>query len=536
MASSLLDPRASAATAPAAPAVDIRAAWRRSLLALGLLVAWILALYASTAMGMVRTWAHTETFAHGFVVPPIALWLAWRMRGVLAHTRPEPAPWALVPIAVAGAAWFLGRLAEVNAVAQFAMTGMIVLAVVAVLGVRIGRMLAFPLAFLFFAVPFGEVFLPALMDWTANFTVAALRASGIPVYREGLVFVIPSGTWSVVEACSGVRYLIASLMVGTLYAYLTYRSNRRRWLFVGFAAVVPILANWIRAYLIVLLGHLSGNRLAVGVDHLIYGWLFFAFVVVLMFWIGGRWREDGAGEARMIDGPGDDAPARGTAGGASVRAPQPWTTMIAAMLVAAAFPLAQARFDAADAAGPVVLAPIAPSAGWSAAAAGSSPWRPIFEGASAISDTRFARGDKAVGVYLAYYRNQDPDHRLVSSSNVLVRSEDRSWRRVDAGRIEDVDVGNGSTRANADEIVHASGVRFIVWKFYWIDGRLTASDAVAKVATAWARWRHDRDDAAAVIVYAPADNAEAAAPLLRAFLHDEGGAILAALAATRKRR
>jgi exosortase len=51
-----------------------------------------------------------------------------------------------------------------------------------------------------------------------------LALSGIPVHAEGLRFVIPTGSWSVVEACSGVRYLIASVTVGTLFAYLTYRS------------------------------------------------------------------------------------------------------------------------------------------------------------------------------------------------------------------------------------------------------------------------------------------------------------------------
>ena len=124
-------------------------------------------------------------------------------------------------------------------------------------------------------MPFGEFLLPVLMEYTANFTVTALRLSGIPVYREGLQFVIPSGSWSVVEACSGVRYLIASFMIGTLFAYLNYRSTRRRLVFMGVSIVVPILANWLRAYMIVMLGHLSGNTIAVGVDHLIYGWLFF---------------------------------------------------------------------------------------------------------------------------------------------------------------------------------------------------------------------------------------------------------------------
>ena len=72
---------------------------------------------------------------------------------------------------------------------------------------------------------------------------------------------IPSGTWSVVEACSGVRYLMASFMVGTLFAYLNYRSTAPpRWIFVGVSIAVPIVANWLRAYLIVMLGHLSEQQ------------------------------------------------------------------------------------------------------------------------------------------------------------------------------------------------------------------------------------------------------------------------------------
>jgi exosortase len=124
-----------------------------------------------------------------------------------------------------------------------------------------------------------------------DFTVLALQATGIPVYREGNQFTIPSGNWSVVEACSGVRYLLASFMVGTLFGYLTYRSTRRRWIFAAISIAVPIFANWVRAYLIVLLGHLSGNKLAVGADHLIYGWVFFGVVVGLMYAVGTLWAE-----------------------------------------------------------------------------------------------------------------------------------------------------------------------------------------------------------------------------------------------------
>ncbi|MBK9704134.1 MAG: archaeosortase/exosortase family protein [Betaproteobacteria bacterium] len=87
-------------------------------------------------------------------------------------------------VAVAGFGWLLGELAEVNALRQFAFVVLMILAVPAIAGLDVARRLAFPLAFLLFAVPFGEFLLPQLMEWTATFTILALKASGVPVYRE----------------------------------------------------------------------------------------------------------------------------------------------------------------------------------------------------------------------------------------------------------------------------------------------------------------------------------------------------------------
>ena len=270
---------------PAIDADERRAlqSWQVASAALALALATILVCYWRTAAAMVTIWARSDTFAHGFLVPPIALWLIWRARRELLRVAPRPNWWILAPLAAAGFGWLLGELGTVNAASQFSFVAMLVLAVPAVVGVRAARTIAFPLVFLFFAVPIGEFLMPQLMEWTADVTILALRLTGIPVAREGQNFVIPSGSWAVVEACSGVRYLIASLVIGTLFAYLTYRSWVRRLTFIGFSIAVPIVANWARAYIIVMIGHLSGNKLAVGVDHLIYGWLFFGLVILIMF-------------------------------------------------------------------------------------------------------------------------------------------------------------------------------------------------------------------------------------------------------------
>jgi len=294
------------ATAPAT--VTPAPTWPRYAGALLLLLAWALFWYFDTASAMVGIWLRSDTFTHGFVVVPIVLWLVWHKRATLAQLQPQPNAWALLPLALAAFAWLLGDLVAVNALTQLALVSMLVLLVPALFGLAITRMLGFALAFMFFAVPFGEFAMPQLMQWTADFTVMALRASGVPVYREGLQFIIPSGSWSVIEACSGVRYLIASLTVGVLFAYLNYQSTLRRAVFIVVSILVPIVANWLRAYMIVMLGHLSGNKLAAGVDHLIYGWVFFGIVILLMFMVGARWSEPEPAAPMATAGAATQAP------------------------------------------------------------------------------------------------------------------------------------------------------------------------------------------------------------------------------------
>ena len=164
----------------------------------------------------------------------------------------------------------------------------------------------FPLGFLFLMVPFGEDFVPFLMEYTASFVVMMLRLTGISVYREGLHFTLTSGNWSVVEACSGIRYLIASITLGLVYAYLNYASVLKRFVFILASILVPILANGLRAYMIVMIGHLSAMKLATGVDHIIYGWLFFGLVMLLLFYIGSFWRDEevSLSSGQVVDEPG----------------------------------------------------------------------------------------------------------------------------------------------------------------------------------------------------------------------------------------
>lgn len=502
-------------------------AWRGALPALAAALLLILLLYRETALAMVDIWARSETFTHGFLVPPISLWLIWRIRDRVALVTPRPNAWALLALAATGFAWLLGELATVSVVSQFALTTMLVLAVPAVLGLPVARRIIFPLAFLYFAVPFGEFAMPQMMEWTANVTVLFLRLSGIPVYREGLQFIIPSGNWSVVEACSGVRYLIASLTVGTLFAYLSYHSLQRRLIFVGVAFVVPLIANWLRAYIIVMLGHLSGNKLAAGVDHLIYGWLFFGIVIMAMFWIGARWRED--------ELPAQPEPARTTAGGMAAKF-SPLLMACALVVLAGIWPLANWQIERKVLPQVARIEPLGPIAGWTAAQETFADWSPQFDNASATQQNTYGTDEgKKAGLYLGYYRNQDYSHKMVSSNNVLVRSNDPLWAKV-AGGVRQTALDRQSIALRTAELRAADASRLLVWQWYWVNGHLSASDYRAKAYTAWSRLAGQGDDSAVIILYAPKEQAGGGEAALEAFAQAAAPQIEQALLRTREQR
>ena len=499
-------------------------AWPTTLLLLIATIGWVLFWYSDTARAMVAIWARSDTYAHAFIVPPITLWLIWRKRHELARLSPEPTLWFVLPIIATTILWLMGELTAVNALTQFALVATLILAIISTLGIAVSRQIAFPLAFLLLSVPVGDFMMPKLMEWTAWFTVLALRASGIPVYQEGLQFVIPSGNWSVVEACSGIRYIIASVTVGTLFAYLNYVTLRRRLIFIAISFIVPVFANWLRAYMIVMIGHLSGNKLAAGVDHLIYGWVFFGIVIMAMFAIGARWSENAP-----ADMPTEMAQPAVTREGFSS-----WLVMVVIALLTALGPLAYLAINNADRAAPATLGLLNAPQGWSPAPAFTA-WKPAYENPSATIQASFDDGNGPVGVYVAYYRSQDYGRKLITSTNTLVTSSDRIWSVISRGAFQATLQYAPLPVKTAEILSKESGIesRITVWQWYWINGRLTTSDIEAKWLTALSRLRGQGDDSAVVMLYAPAENA---AQRLSAFAGVAGPQIQQLLATTREAR
>ena len=495
------------------------------------LLLWIavLVLFRETAAAMVSIWIRSDTFNHAFLVPPIAAWLAWRRRAEVAVLPHLPVPWVLLPLALTCLLWLLGQLGGVAAASQLALVTMLLLTVPALFGGSVTRVLLFPMLFLYFAVPIGEFVVPQLQEWTADVTVLALRASGIPVYREGNQFIIPSGTWSVVEACSGIHYLIACFVVGTLFAYLNYRSARRRIAFMLVLLVFPIMANWVRAYTIVTIGHLTGSPMILGVSHMTYGWVLFGALIVLLFVVAARWAEDE--EPPLPSAP--VRPAQAAVGGGGVW----WMVSAILVLVVGTQALAWRLDHQPPLPAPSLQLPTA-TLGWRVdAGVTEPPWSPGFVNPAAQAFTAYEKADRRVGVWVGYYRSEGDDRKLVSSVNGVVAAEDNSWRQQKTGNRSaslELPALRTSTVSHGSALGFNDTERMQVWQLYWIGGRWTHGDAETKLWQTWGRLLGHGDDGAVVLLMTPqTDDSDA---VLSDFAKANLAAIHAALLATRDSR
>lgn len=500
----------SPATAPAAiPPAHPARHWEHACLWLAL--TGLIATHWATAGAMAALWWRSPTFAHGLLVAPACVWLVWRQRAGLGTCPRHPAPLMLLPLAMLGALWLLATVANVAVLQQYCLVLMIAATVLLVQGARYARAIAFPLSYLLLAVPFGEVFIPPLIDFTSAFTVGALQLTGIPVYQENNLLVLPSGNWSVVEACSGLRYLIASVALGTLYAHLSYRGRLRQAAFIGVALVLPIIANGLRAFLIVLIGHYSNMTLAVGIDHLIYGWLFFGLVSALMFWVGARWRDDTAPQPAKNAAPAPPPPPaarpsiriRATLAGMAVTAIWPPLACLALRTPPPA-PVQQVQLS---------LAP--PPAPWRASAPSAGDWHIPHAGQPQRWSANYSDGAHQVALQLTWYRHQSKDNEMLAQVWIAQPPASPHWRELaDTTRQIDLAQRRVSVRQT---IVQAGDITLLVWRWYRTANHDTASPLLVKLLLARSKLLGTGDDGAEIALVARYDQhpAQAAVPMQR---------------------
>ncbi|MGZ3257894.1 MAG: exosortase A [Croceibacterium sp.] len=245
---------------------------------------------------MAWQWWNDSTCNHILLIPLILVWLVRLRSSEVVKLSPQAWWPGLVGFAAGLLAWALGTAASVNLLAELGAVMLLQASVAILFGPRIVAGLIFPLAYMLFLVPFGDEIVPPLQMITARMAVALTHVSGVPASISGVFIDTPVGRFEVAAACSGVKFLVAMIALGTLVAHLFFRRRMRRAAFMVACVVVPVLANGVRAWGTIYIAQSRGVAFAAGFDHIVYGWIFFAIVMTVLLVIAWRFSDRPADE------------------------------------------------------------------------------------------------------------------------------------------------------------------------------------------------------------------------------------------------
>ena len=280
----------------------VRAPWTLHLVALAIIIAAMGAIFFRDIKAAVEVWWNYPAYSHCFLIIPISAWLIWERHLSITSDRPACSPLALFGAIPCLLLWFVGEFASITEFRQFSIIGLAEVFVVAILGWHIFRKISFACLYLFFLVPTGQYLIPPLQEITAKFVDIGLSIFRIPYFRDGLVFELVNGRYEIAEACAGLRFLVATVALGVLFAHLVYRKKAKIILFLAACCVVPVIGNGIRALLTVMVANYTNNQVAVGFDHIVYGWMFAVAIIFVLLFIGSAFRDPDA-DTKLDEAP-----------------------------------------------------------------------------------------------------------------------------------------------------------------------------------------------------------------------------------------
>lgn len=250
-----------------------------TVIALALVAVGFALAYANVFVWLFDDWELDGNYSHGWLVIPLAAYMAWERRDKLASATLEPSGWGLVLLVAGVAALQAGTLAAETTVARLSIILTVIGTIWFVLGLQHVRILAFPLAFLLLMIPipgiiFNRITFP-LQLIASDFGARSLEAVGIPVFREGNLINLAHMSLDVAEACSGIRSLISLFTLSLLYGYFAEPHRSVRILLLVATVPVAIIANGLRVAATGVAAHYYGLQAAEGFFHSFSGWLVF---------------------------------------------------------------------------------------------------------------------------------------------------------------------------------------------------------------------------------------------------------------------
>lgn len=252
-----------------------------------MLVIALFVCFWSTLKGLMNIWTSDDDYSYAFLLPLLSAYLLWERRKDISAAPVSTNWWGMIPFAVFMGIAAYGILGSSPSAARPAIPFVILSVTLLCFGSALFRVLAFPLSLLFFMVPLPTV----VQTWigvplktvSTKLGELMLRLGGVPVYVEGNIIDLGVTQLQVVDACSGLRYILPLMAIGVIFAYFFEKVRWKQVVLVFLTIPISIITNGFRIGMTGILTQWYGAKAAEGFFHDFSGWLIFVFAFILLF-------------------------------------------------------------------------------------------------------------------------------------------------------------------------------------------------------------------------------------------------------------
>lgn len=453
--------------------------WATPLVSSVILIIVLTTLLSDTAASVVSFWWESSQYSYGFLVVIVSAYLIWQRRVMLDDIVPVPSMFGLSVLVALSLLWLVSRLVGVVTVEYVSFIMMFPVLIWTVFGNHIGRVLFFPLSYLIFATPIWDPVAPILQDMTAVVAYKVLQFQGIPTLMEGYYLTIPEGRFLIEEVCGGLRFLLASMALGSLFAYVFFESNRKRLMVFSIIVLWSVALNWLRVLIIIWIGHMTDMQHWVVEDHEGLGWALYAGLMYPLLWILMPKEKQKTGiisETKLKPRNVRDEVL-------PLRKQYLYGGVLTGLIIffvviknvesqALSLPNTSSSIDLVFPDG---------AEQWIGPEYIDDGWRPMFHGADKVLTAKYRKGDESVMLHVAYYAHQRQGAELINSENGFFAGANEV---VVPGGVRHI-LGRDSENQQVVEVEFRSAKEKVIWYWYNVAGIPTTSKITAKLLDIW---------------------------------------------------
>lgn len=255
-------------------------------------VSTVLAIFASVfianpqAMADLASYSFDDgTYSHAYLIPLIIVYVLFHATKY-GEMNYRWQPLYLVPLIGCLLLFVVFQLAQIPLVSRFFVPLVVFFALLSLFRLSLGLVVS--IALIWFITPVWGPLQPILQEFSVVAVTQIMSWTTIPAYVEGNTVFIAVGAFEIAGGCSGLRYFITSMALCLIYSYLNFTRFKSIAIFFVIAIIGALITNWIRIFVIILIGHYTDMQSSIVEDHNTLGWYLFIPFILLLFYIGGK--------------------------------------------------------------------------------------------------------------------------------------------------------------------------------------------------------------------------------------------------------